>query len=436
MVSWTQSAQSWGKTGEKSFGNMEKASSGEKGSLKGNASVIVSRMPSRDPSREPSREPSRDPSRDPSRGEHEPSERDTSQGEGDDGHRCPGCGQCKGGSSASAGEGGGVKSPNDDSVGIVWKQAGATIVVRPGAPDPEAFRPRLSEDAIAGMVARKIEARLATIERLIVESALDADDLSKKSGSSDPSSGDGWDRRKAVREGGRLVAAIIADTECAPRSTNRRQLAEIGVHAPSSNALPVESSEVHHALWSVLYGLARLGIFVIGTNHLSDAALLKRLCSSVLEEEIADVPPTTEMSEFVDLGGGAFPESPWTPKDGDAGEGPTELAARLMDGADDDEGGHDGDDDDGGDDDDDDDDAEDGEFELLSVKLIAGGLDESKPFDAAARADMIKKFHEQVQEFHFGKNGVSLPSSMDAPQSHNRDVFLPRPYRGEEVRVD
>ena len=419
MVSWTQSAQSWGKTGEKTG---EK--SGEKGSLKGNASVIVSRMPSR--------EPSRDPSRDPSRGEHEPSERDTSQDEGDDGHRCPGCGQCKGGSSASAGEGGGVKSPNDDSVGIVWKQAGATIVVRPGAPDPEAFRPRLSEDAIAGMVARKIEARLATIERLIVESALDADDLSKKSGSSDPSSGDGWDRRKAVREGGRLVAAIIADTECAPRSTNRRQLAEIGVHAPSSNALPVESSEVHHALWSVLYGLARLGIFVIGTNHLSDAALLKRLCSSVLEEEIADVPPTTEMSEFVDLGGGAFPESPWTPKDGDAGEGSSELAARLMDGADDDEGGHDGDDDD----DDDDDDAEDGEFELLSVKLIAGGVDESKPFDAAARADMIKKFHEQVQEFHFGKNGVSLPSSMDAPQSHNRDVFLPRPYRGEEVRVD
>ena len=179
MVSWTQSAQSWGKTGEKSFGNMEKASSGEKGSLKGSASVIVSRMPSREPSRDPSREPSRDPSRDPSRGEHEPSERDTSQGEGDDGHRCPGCGQCKGGSSASAGEGGGVKSPNDDSVGIVWKQAGATIVVRPGAPDPEAFRPRLSEDAIAGMVARKIKARLATIERLIVESALDADDLSK-----------------------------------------------------------------------------------------------------------------------------------------------------------------------------------------------------------------------------------------------------------------
>jgi hypothetical protein len=70
------------------------------------------------------------------------------------------------------------------------------------------------------------------------------------------------------------------------------------------------------------------------------------------------------------------------------------------------------------------------------VKLIAGGVDESKPFDAAARADMIKKFHEQVQEFHFGKNGVSLPSSMDAPQSHNRDVFLPRPYRGEEVRLD
>jgi hypothetical protein len=48
-------------------------------------------------------------------------------------------------------------------------------------------------------------------------------------------------------------------------------------------------------------GLAALGVYLVSTNHLSDRRLLTVLCTSILREKVRDVPPSDEMSEYVDL---------------------------------------------------------------------------------------------------------------------------------------
>lgn len=100
----------------------------------------------------------------------------------------------------------------------------------------------------------------------------------------------------------RIIAAIMHDSEHAPHSTNRRQLAEIGVACPPPGAVELGATETHEALWRVIYGLAFLGIFLSSTDHLDDRSLLRILASRILDESIRDVPPSADMSEFIDLG--------------------------------------------------------------------------------------------------------------------------------------
>jgi hypothetical protein len=58
---------------------------------------------------------------------------------------------------------------------------------------------------------------------------------------------------------------------------------------------------VHRALWCVIYGLARLGIFLTGTDRLDDRALLAKLSTRILDDEVGDIPPSADMSEFIDV---------------------------------------------------------------------------------------------------------------------------------------
>ncbi|MBI1302639.1 MAG: hypothetical protein GC172_02470 [Phycisphaera sp.] len=104
------------------------------------------------------------------------------------------------------------------------------------------------------------------------------------------------------RSSERIIAAIFYDSEHAPHSTNRRQLAEIGVDSPSPHAPELGERESHEALWRIIYGLAFLGIFLSTTDHLDDRALLRILAGRILDESIRDVPPSADMSEFIDLG--------------------------------------------------------------------------------------------------------------------------------------
>ncbi len=97
----------------------------------------------------------------------------------------------------------------------------------------------------------------------------------------------------------RLLATILWDTNHAPLTTNLKQLAEIGIHPPALDALT--DDEVASALTLVIDGLADLGIFLSSTDHLDNRRLYSHLFMRVIVEEVRDIPPTEEMSEFIDM---------------------------------------------------------------------------------------------------------------------------------------
>lgn len=166
----------------------------------------------------------------------------------------------------------GAASPEGDA-----SLAPPMFLIPDGAPALDAHGPSLAPDAVQAVFARKRAAREERIAKLVDEA------------------------KKAGRPAERIIAAILHDSEHAPHSTNRRQLAEIGVECPPPGAIALSDRDAAGALWRVIYGLAHLGIYLTGTDHLDDRALLRILCSRILEEEIRDVPPSRDMSEFIDL---------------------------------------------------------------------------------------------------------------------------------------
>lgn len=98
----------------------------------------------------------------------------------------------------------------------------------------------------------------------------------------------------------RLMAAIQYDSEHTPLATNKDQLESMNIMVPSSAMIGKRTDEWCTAkLWNIIYGLARLGIFLTDTNNMTDRQLLVNLCDVVLLEEIPDIPPTQDMSEFI-----------------------------------------------------------------------------------------------------------------------------------------
>lgn len=165
--------------------------------------------------------------------------------------------------------------------GMVWSQAGATMSVPIGAPDPEAHRPRLSEAEIRAILDRKRRLRDEAIERRM-----------QAAKSTDATGAVG---------GERFAAAIAHDMELDASTTNRQQLIEIGVELPPIGEAPSSSEEVHQLLWRVIYGLARLGIFLVDTDHLDDHALVTLLLDRILNDSVPDIPPNDDMTEFIGL---------------------------------------------------------------------------------------------------------------------------------------
>ena len=181
--------------------------------------------------------------------------------------------------------------------GIVWSQAGATMVVPIGAPDPEAHRPRLSEAEIRAILDRKRRQRDEAIERRI-QAAKSSDKSREKSREkSGEKSGD----KLSAAGGERFAAAIAHDMELDLSTTNRQQLMEIGIELPPIGEAPSSSEELHQLLWRVIYGLARLGIFLVDTEHLDDRALVTLLLDRILNDSVPDIPPNDDMTEFIGL---------------------------------------------------------------------------------------------------------------------------------------
>lgn len=106
----------------------------------------------------------------------------------------------------------------------------------------------------------------------------------------------------ADRNCDRFDAAIDYDMNQASRTTNATQLAEIGIKVPSTKWIgKATDQEIHLSLWETIYGLATLGIFLVNTNYRTERELLEHLCTKVLQEEITDIPPTPDLTEFIDL---------------------------------------------------------------------------------------------------------------------------------------
>jgi len=123
-----------------------------------------------------------------------------------------------------------------------------------------------------------------------------------------------FDRKNAAREGfialhfkaddpfSRMNAAMVYDTEHAPRTTNKRQLEEIGIVVPASSSFASRTDAyIRDRLWAIIYGLARLGVYLTDTDSLHDRELLARLVDGVLIDEVSDIPPNADMNEYISL---------------------------------------------------------------------------------------------------------------------------------------
>lgn len=97
----------------------------------------------------------------------------------------------------------------------------------------------------------------------------------------------------------RFLAMVKYDSELAPLSTNMQQLAEIGINPPLPDGL--DDQELTAALKVVIDGLADLGIYLVATDHLTDRELYGLLRTKVLNDEIRDIPPCDEMTEYINL---------------------------------------------------------------------------------------------------------------------------------------
>ncbi|RLS93917.1 MAG: hypothetical protein DWI12_07785 [Planctomycetota bacterium] len=214
-----------------------------------------------------------------------------------------------------------------DSQGAGPNETQPLVVIHPDAPDPQQFASPMAPCEILAVFARKSRVREQEITRIIKQAAFDGMPTE------------------------RILAAMAYDNELAPWTTNRQQLMEIGIHTPDASDIPTDAHEVTQLLWTVIYGMADLGIYLAGTNHLTDHALLSRILgvnegsglasvidervrmadlgiylagtnhltdhallsrilgvneggglASVIDERVRDVPPCAEMSEFVDFG--------------------------------------------------------------------------------------------------------------------------------------
>jgi len=102
--------------------------------------------------------------------------------------------------------------------------------------------------------------------------------------------------------------AVFTIDNTSPKTTNARQLWDLGVFIPTIEAIdevneagePVCSDPVIHIqLWAIIYGLATLGVFLVDTNHLTDRQLLRRLITGPLADEIPDIVPNRDCVEYL-----------------------------------------------------------------------------------------------------------------------------------------
>ncbi|MFM7134903.1 MAG: hypothetical protein ACKO0W_11360 [Planctomycetota bacterium] len=179
----------------------------------------------------------------------------------------------------------------------------------PSAPDRASCAPALPEDEIEAILSRRREARTRAIDAIEAE----------------------W--KAKGRHEDRTYLSLVHDFERATMTTNRAQLEEIGVRVPAPGAIGLPDDEIRRVLWSIIYGLERLHVYLLSTDHLDDRRLLERLVNGVLQDEIRDLPPSDGVSEFIDFGlDGEHPDGlvgPFEPQDEDEAEFDPQRGPRV-----------------------------------------------------------------------------------------------------------
>ncbi len=99
--------------------------------------------------------------------------------------------------------------------------------------------------------------------------------------------------------GDRAFWSVVYDFEQAPSTTNRKQLAELGVVVAASET--VDDAVLAERINAIVLGLARMHVYLIHTDHLSDRQLYERLDREVLDEEVPDTPAICGAQEWIDL---------------------------------------------------------------------------------------------------------------------------------------
>lgn len=99
----------------------------------------------------------------------------------------------------------------------------------------------------------------------------------------------------------RMTAMIAYDTELAPIMHQGDVLCRLGFIPKARTPEDADAGVVSERLRWIIEGLAYLHTFLTATNHLTDRELLDRLEQRVLKEDIRFVPPTDDMSEFIDM---------------------------------------------------------------------------------------------------------------------------------------
>ena len=92
----------------------------------------------------------------------------------------------------------------------------------------------------------------------------------------------------------RFYWMLVYDMENAPMTTNAAQLEDIGIIVKESH------------LWTLINGLADLGVFLLNTNTLTDEEMKSRLINEILTEQVRDLPPSNGVNEFIDMTGGSL----------------------------------------------------------------------------------------------------------------------------------
>lgn len=98
----------------------------------------------------------------------------------------------------------------------------------------------------------------------------------------------------------KVLWSMVYDFEVAGRTTNRAQLDGMGIVVPRPSE--VNDVDVTAKLWELLHGLARLGVYLLNTDHLSDRELYDQLVQEVIEEDVPDIVTRDETREWIDLG--------------------------------------------------------------------------------------------------------------------------------------